>query len=66
MDLLLKHWLGTAWIVFAVWGMYSTSLHPQQPAILPLLLAGVFFWVWIIRGFVRFLGRNWRHGARTR
>lgn len=57
MEILLKHWLGTTWVIFGVWGMYATSLHPKEPAILPLFLAGIFFWGWVIRGFVRLIGR---------
>ena len=65
MDLLARHWLGTAWVVFGVWGMFATSVHPKEPAILPLFVAGVLFWVWVFRGFVRFVGRAWHHGARN-
>jgi hypothetical protein len=61
MEVLLKHWLGTTWLVLGVAAMAITSQDPKHPPILLLALSSVFFWVWVIRGFVRFLGRAWHH-----
>jgi hypothetical protein len=63
MDLLARHWLGTTVVVFATWGMFATSLHPRTPAIFPLVVAWLFLCVWLLRGFIRFCGRAWRHGT---
>jgi 4-hydroxybenzoate polyprenyltransferase len=62
-EILQRHWLGTLVCIFAVWGMYATSMHPKTPALLPLVLAGVFFWAWVFRGVYRFVGRTFRHNA---
>lgn len=65
MSWLKRHWLGVAVLVSCI--VYGAQMPPRFDTKM-VVSAGVFLFllaVWMLRGFVRFLGRAWHHGART-
>lgn len=59
-----KHWLGITWLVlFLAWtGAFATG-H-QKDYLWVFVLFMLFFAVWLVRGFFRFIGRTIGHGYR--
>jgi hypothetical protein len=65
MEFITKHWLGSLVLVSLIWLTLAANLGTYAEARTPALIFIVLFPIWALRGFVRFLGRAWRHGAKT-
>lgn len=65
MGFLKKHWLGI--LVLASFVLYAVQLPPKFDAkmIAAASLFLFFLGFWLFRGFIRFCGRAWHHGAQT-
>lgn len=65
MRFLLRHWLGSAVLLMFLWVAFALANNDPRGARLPAMLFWLFFLPWMLRGFVRFLGRAWHHSVRT-
>ena len=65
MDFLKRHWLGIALLLDVAWIALAVTYGTARDAQVPAILFWFLFVPWLIRGFIRFCGRAWRHGAKT-
>jgi hypothetical protein len=67
MEFITKHWLGIMVLSTFTWYAIAVQGGHYQKGFFPGLIFLLLFGTWLLRGFVRFLGRAWHHGAtRTR
>jgi hypothetical protein len=66
MTFLRTHWLGIAVLVTLAWEIAASYGGHFQRGAFPALLFLLTFSVWVIRGVIRWMGKQWRHSSETR